>query len=124
MLQLQDKWVWDFWFAVDGDDYHMFYLQADKDLQNPDLRHWNVSVGHARSRDLIHWDVLPDALAPTAGNDEAPDSYTTWTGCVIAVIALRKRGQSSAPTVTSNSPPVIDVEESKPPQQIRPPPPA
>jgi len=52
------------------------------------------------------------------------DMLPTWTGCVIAVIALRKRGQASAPTVTSNSPPVIDVEESKPPQQIGPPPPA
>lgn len=83
MLQLQDKWVWDFWFAVDGDDYHMFYLQADRALQNPDLRHWNASVGHAFSRDLVHWKVLPDALAPTTDNDEAPDSYTTWTGCVI-----------------------------------------
>jgi len=49
------------------------------------------------------------------------DMLPTWTGCVIAVIALRKRGQSSGPTVTSNSPPVIDVEESKPPQQLGPP---
>ncbi len=83
MLQLRDKWVWDFWFAVDGSDYHIFYLQADKSLGNPDLRHWNVSVGHAVSCDLIHWDILPDALAPTANNDEAPDSFTTWTGSVV-----------------------------------------
>jgi beta-fructofuranosidase len=83
MLQLDDKWVWDFWFAVDGDDYHMFYLQADKALKDPELRHWNVSVGHARSRDLKNWEILPDALAPTRDNDEAPDSCTTWTGCVI-----------------------------------------
>lgn len=82
MLQLRDKWVWDFWFAVDGDDYHMFYLQADKSLGNPDLRHWNVSIGHAVSRDLKQWDILPDALAPTA-NDDAPDSCTTWTGSVV-----------------------------------------
>ncbi len=83
MLQLSDKWVWDFWFAVDGDDYHIFYLQADKALKEPELRHWNVSVGHARSRDLEHWEILPDALAPTPDDDEAPDSCTTWTGCVI-----------------------------------------
>ncbi|MFO1388510.1 family 43 glycosylhydrolase [Cellvibrio sp.] len=83
MLQLEHKWVWDFWFAVDGSDYHMFYLQADKSLGNPDLRHWNVSIGHAVSQDLKHWKVLPDALAPTPNNDEAPDSFTTWTGCVI-----------------------------------------
>lgn len=83
MLQLEKKWVWDFWFAVDGSDYHMFYLQADKSLGNPDLRHWNVSVGHAVSQDLKNWTILPDAIAPTVGNDEAPDSFTTWTGCVI-----------------------------------------
>ena len=75
--------MWDFWFAVDGSDYHIFYLQADKSLGNPDLRHWNVSVGHAVSRDLKSWTVLPDALSPTVGNDEAPDSFTTWTGSVI-----------------------------------------
>lgn len=83
MLQLNNKWVWDFWFAVDGADYHMFYLQADKALQNPDLRHWNVSVGHAVSTNLRDWTILPDAIAPTQGDDTAPDSFTTWTGCVI-----------------------------------------
>ncbi|HTF83861.1 MAG TPA: family 43 glycosylhydrolase [Cellvibrio sp.] len=85
MLQLDDKWVWDFWFAKDGDEYHMFYLQANKSLLNPELRHWNVSIGHAVSKDLKQWTVLPDAIAPTTDNDEAPDSYTTWTGCVIKV---------------------------------------
>lgn len=83
MLQIQDKWVWDFWFAVDGDAYHMFYLQADKALQDPELRHWNVSVGHAQSQDLKNWEILPDALAPTKNDEEAADSCTTWTGCVI-----------------------------------------
>jgi len=83
MLQLEKKWVWDFWFAVDGANYHIFYLQADKSLGNPDLRHWNVSVGHAVSTDLRHWTTLPDAIAPTPNNDDAPDSFTTWTGCVI-----------------------------------------
>lgn len=83
MLKLSDKWVWDFWLARDGNDYHVFFLQADKSLGDPELRHWNVSVGHAVSQDLIHWTQLADALAPTQGNDEAPDSFTTWTGCVI-----------------------------------------
>ncbi len=83
MLQLADKWVWDFWLARDGDDFHMFFLQADKSLGDPELRHWNVSIGHALSRDLRQWQLLPNALAPTQGNDEAVDSYTTWTGCVV-----------------------------------------
>jgi len=83
VLQLADKWVWDFWVARSGADYHLFYLQADKSLGDPELRHWHSSVGHAVSRDLRTWEVLPDALGPTRGDDEAPDSFTTWTGCVL-----------------------------------------
>lgn len=51
------------------------------------------------------------------------DMLPTWTGCVIVVIALRKRSQSGAPPVRDNLPPVIDVEAVKPPQQVGPPPP-
>ncbi len=80
-LRLQDKWVWDFWFAQDGSDYHMFYLQADRALQNPDLRHWHVSIGHAVSDNLRDWEILPDVIAPAQG--PAWDDYTTWTGSVI-----------------------------------------
>lgn len=86
-LRLADKWVWDFWFAQDGPDYHVFYLQADRALGDPDLRHWNVSVGHAVSQDLCRWDVLPDAIRPAGepapGQPEAWDSYTTWTGSIV-----------------------------------------
>lgn len=86
-LHLPDKWVWDFWFARDGAEYHVFYLQADRALQREEQRHWNVSVGHAVSTDLRRWTVLDDALhpagEPTDGNDDAWDSYTTWTGSVI-----------------------------------------
>ncbi|WP_444932670.1 hypothetical protein [Microbulbifer sp. JTAC008] len=85
-FNLDNKWVWDFWFAQDGDQYHVFYLQADKSLGDPELRHWNVSVGHAVSTDLIHWTTLQDALKPSprtaTASEEAADSYTTWTGCV------------------------------------------
>jgi beta-fructofuranosidase len=83
MLQLSNQWVWDFWFARDGADYHVFYLQANSALPSPDLRHWNVSIGHAVSQDLCNWTVLPDALYPTADDPQAFDSFTTWTGSVI-----------------------------------------
>lgn len=82
-LHLSDKWVWDFWFAQDGPDTHLFYLQADRALKDERLRHWNVSVGHAVSQDLRRWEVLPDALRPSAGQPDAFDSYTTWTGSII-----------------------------------------
>jgi hypothetical protein len=47
-LRLPDKWVWDFWLVRDGADYHAFYLQAHRSLGDPELRHMNASVGHAR----------------------------------------------------------------------------
>lgn len=82
-LRLPDKWIWDFWLTQDGPDYHIFYLQADRSLGDPELRHWHPTIGHAVSQDLHNWRCLPDALAPS-DDEEAWDSYTTWTGSVIA----------------------------------------
>lgn len=87
MLRLEDKWLWDFWFAQDGPDTHVFYLQAERSLKDERLRHWNVSIGHAVSTDLRRWEVLPDALAPSNRDShttiEPFDSFTTWTGSII-----------------------------------------
>jgi beta-fructofuranosidase len=80
-LRFEDRWLWDFWLARNGQNHHVFYLQAPKSLGDPELRHWHVSIGHAVSTDLRHWEVLPDALAPAA--EPAWDDYTTWTGSVI-----------------------------------------
>lgn len=82
MLRLPDKWVWDFWLAKDGPDFHLFFLQAPRALGDPDLRHWNVSIGHAVSQNLRDWEILPDALKPSVSSDTW-DNYTTWTGSVI-----------------------------------------
>lgn len=83
VLRLRDKWIWDFWFAQDGSDYHIFYLQALRSLRDERLRHWHVSIGHALSQDLMDWQILPDALGPSVGDEEAFDSFTTWTGSII-----------------------------------------
>ena len=80
-LQLQDKWIWDFWLTSDGGDHHAFYLQAPKAIGDPEQRHWNVSIGHATSGDLRNWQIEDDALGPGPAN--AFDDYTTWTGCVL-----------------------------------------
>ena len=80
-LRLEDKWVWDFWFAVDGEDVHVFYLQAPRSLVDPERRHRNATIGHAVSRDLREWTVLPDALTPGAPGDF--DDVATWTGSVL-----------------------------------------
>lgn len=83
-LRLEDKWLWDFWFTQNGLGTHIFYLQAPRSLGQEELRHWHVSIGHAVSRDLVHWEILPDALEPSeVAQDNAFDSYTTWTGSVI-----------------------------------------
>ena len=80
-LRLPGQWVWDSWFAFDGENHHAFYLQASRALGDPERRHRNVTVGHAISKDLRSWTVVADALAPS--ESPAPDSWTTWTGSVI-----------------------------------------
>lgn len=80
MLQLAGEWVWDFWLADDGEDFHLFFLTAPKSLGDPDRRHFHASAGHAVSGDLRSWTRLPNALEPI------PDSATDaaiWTGSVV-----------------------------------------
>jgi beta-fructofuranosidase len=81
VLQLNDYWTWDFWFAHEGEETHVFFLKAPKSLGDPDLRHVNARVGHAVSTDLYTWKELPDALAPGAAGTW--DDMATWTGSVI-----------------------------------------
>ena len=80
-LSLPDKWIWDSWYAHDGARWHAFFLQADKSLGDPELRHFNVSQGHAVSTDLVNWEHLGTCLAPST--HVAWDDYTTWTGSVV-----------------------------------------
>ena len=80
-IALPDKWIWDQWYARDGDTLHAFFLQADKALRDPDLRHFNVTQGHATSRDLKNWTHLGTSFKPADG--PAWDDFTTWTGSVL-----------------------------------------
>lgn len=80
-LKLPGQWVWDSWFAFDGEQHHAFYLQASRALGDQNRRHRNVTVGHAISFDLKNWTVVADALAPS--ESPAADSWTTWTGSVV-----------------------------------------
>ena len=56
--------------------YHVFY-QYDPTGQGGFYTddHW----GHAVSKDLLHWEHLPDALSPTPGG---PDRHGCWSGCL------------------------------------------
>src|SRR5688572_10607996 len=80
-IALPNKWIWDSWYVRDGDLWHGFFLQADKALADPELRHFNVTQGHAVSRDLKAWEHRGTMFAPSEG--PAWDDYTTWTGSVV-----------------------------------------
>jgi beta-fructofuranosidase len=80
-LRFTDRWIWDFWLVSEGDVHHVFYLQAPKSLGDPELRHRNVSIGHATSSDLTTWTPVADALGPGAVG--AFDDSSTWTGSII-----------------------------------------
>jgi len=81
MLRLNDSWVWDFWTADDGEQYHLFFLHAPRSLGNTDDRHYNAAIGHAVSTDLHTWHRLDDALT----RSDAPgfDDLATWTGSIV-----------------------------------------
>lgn len=80
-LTLPDKWIWDSWFARDGETVHAFYLHASRALQNPERRHHHPIVGHATSTDLTNWTVTADALI--VSDADSFDDGTTWTGSVV-----------------------------------------
>jgi beta-fructofuranosidase len=82
-LVIPGHWVWDFWFARDGADWHIFFLRAPKSLVDPDRRHRNATIGHARSPDLRTWELLPDPFGVGKRGDW--DDLALWTGsCVRA----------------------------------------
>lgn len=75
-----DHWVWDFWLADDGEQYHLFYLHAPHALGDPQLRHRNARIGHASSTDLITWRDHGRIFEP--GPPGSFDDTANWTGSV------------------------------------------
>jgi beta-fructofuranosidase len=80
VLKLRDHFVWDSWYVNDGEKYHAYFLKAPRSISDPELRHFNVSYGHATSTDLVNWDYLGECFHPSVNGW---DNYTTWTGSVI-----------------------------------------
>ncbi|MBN8999424.1 MAG: hypothetical protein J0H54_08505 [Rhizobiales bacterium] len=80
-IALPKQWIWDFWITRDGGLWHAYFLKADKSLGDPELRHRNVTQGHAVSTDLVNWLHLGTCFAPSP--TKAWDDWTTWTGSVL-----------------------------------------
>jgi beta-fructofuranosidase len=80
VLALKDHFVWDSWYFHDGEKYHGYFLKAPRSIGDPELRHFNVSYGHATSTDLVSWDHLGECFRPSI---DGWDNYTTWTGSVV-----------------------------------------
>lgn len=81
MLTLEDRWIWDFWLADDGEHYHLFYLTAPKSLGDERLRHRSARIDHAVSRDLRTWETVGTVLEHGAEGDL--DQTATWTGNIV-----------------------------------------
>lgn len=81
MFRLADSWVWDFWLADDGAEYHVFFLYASRALGDPEARHFRAAIGHATSPDLTHWRRVRDALVRS--DPPAFDDLATWTGSIV-----------------------------------------
>ena len=81
VLALKDKWIWDFWLAKNADDWHIYFLQADNSLADSEMRHRNVTQGHAVSKDLMNWKHFGTCFKPS--ETKAWDDWTTWTGSVL-----------------------------------------
>ena len=80
MLSHSDFWIWDSWYVDDGTFFHAFFLQAPRSLIDPDKRHLNATVGHARSLNLIDWEYLGTAFMPS---ENGFDNQAIWTGCIV-----------------------------------------
>ena len=72
--------MWDPWFVAHEGEVHLFHLQR---LANGSKRTAAEAdhIGHAVTRDLIHWTELPVTVGP--GEKGGMEDMNPWTGCTI-----------------------------------------
>ncbi|CCK24573.1 hypothetical protein BN159_0194 [Streptomyces davaonensis JCM 4913] len=82
--------------------YHVYFQYNPHSARHADM-HW----GHYRSRDLVHWELMPVALAPTPGGD---DEGGVWSGNAVshggrltAFYSARHNGRRHQPVASAVS---------------------
>lgn len=81
VLKYDHRYVWDHWMFDDGEKFHIFYLQAQRQTNNASERHLNASIGHSTSTDLKNWSEVGTALHKSTPGSW--DDVATWTGSVV-----------------------------------------
>ena len=76
MFTLPGYTIGDAWFIVNAGLAHCFFCTSP-----PPDADWHWDIGHAVSRDLVHWEYV--GLALTRGAGESWDSQTLSTGSVL-----------------------------------------
>jgi beta-fructofuranosidase len=84
-LRHPSRHVWDFWYYFDRETtiFHIFYLNADRDLVNSEKHHFAARVGYATTTDFraINW-IVDDVLC---ADPHRWDNTAIWSGDVIRV---------------------------------------
>ena len=75
----KDFYLGDTWQCSDGENVHCFYLQNREHDSRTDLI--GGSIGHAVSKDMMHWTELPPALYRDGGSED--QELDLWTGCTV-----------------------------------------
>jgi len=76
-----NQYLWDFWMIKYKKHYHLFHLQAPRNLPSPNDRHEFASIGHAVSSNLYHW--TDAGIALEKGPKGSWDDTSLWTGSTI-----------------------------------------
>jgi len=87
--------MWDPWFVEHDGQVHLFHLQR---LSGGSKRTAAEAdhIGHAVSRDFIHWTEQPLTVGP--GEKGGMEDMQPWTGCA----RLRRRNDSSCFSISNS----------------------